>query len=54
MWRGEEIVRESKWVVRRKVLTREERRKVISKVIEIGIRTTFRNHVYQWGGQFYV
>ena len=26
----------------------------MSKVIEIGIRTTFRNHVYQWGGEFYV
>ena len=41
-------------VTRRKVLSREEKLKVEMKVIEIGIRTTFRNHVYQWEGNFYV
>ena len=30
---GEEIERESKWVVRRKVLSGEEKKKVVSKVI---------------------
>ena len=41
-------------MVQRKEMTREEKKKVVSKVIEIGIRTTFRNHIYQWGGEFYV
>ena len=35
-------------------MSSEEKKKVVSKVVEIGIRTTFRNHVYQWGGNFHV
>ena len=35
-------------------MSRDEKLKVVMKVIEIGIRTTFRNHVYQWEGKFYV
>ena len=50
---GEEIERESLWIFRRRELSKEERVKVVCKVIEIGIRTTFRNHVYQWGGDYY-
>ena len=46
---GEEIERVSKWVVRRRELNAEEKKKVISKVIEIGVKTTLQNHVYQWG-----
>ena len=49
---GEEIEGESKWVVARKDLSEKEMKSVVAKVIEIGVRTTFRNHVYQWGGQF--
>ena len=44
---GEEIVQESKWIVKRKVYSESEKEQILSKVIEIGIRTTFRNHVYQ-------
>ena len=35
-------------------MNREEKDKVVAKVIEIGLRKTFKNHVYQWGGQFFV
>ena len=51
---GEEIVGESKWVVKRKILTEKEKRKVLGKIVEIGTRLVFRNHVYQWGGRFYI
>ena len=41
-------------MVVRKNMTDKEKRRVVAKVVEIGIRTTFRNHLYQWGGEFYV
>ena len=49
---GEEVERKSLWVFKRRELSDKEKAKVISKVIEIGIRTTFRNHVYQWRVNF--
>ena len=49
---GEEKESESKWVAVRKELSEKEKRQMVAKVIEIGIRTTFRNHIYQWGGDF--
>ena len=52
--RGEEIEVESKWNFRRKILTEREKRRILGKVVEIGTRTVFRNHIYQWGGRFYI
>ena len=51
---GEEIESTSKWVVSRREMSLEEKNRVVAKVIELGIRTTFRNHLYQWGGQTHV
>ena len=40
--------------MRRKVLTEREKRKVLGKVVDIATRLVCMNHVYKWGGRFYV
>ena len=42
---GEEIEGETKWVEVRGTLTRKDNRRILRKVVEIGIRTLMRNHI---------
>ena len=42
---------ESKWVKVRGALTRQDKRKILRKVVEIGVRTVMRNHIYQFEGR---
>ena len=44
---------ESKWTAGRTDLSREERRAVLAKTIEVAIRETFKNHCYRFDGQLY-
>ena len=48
---GEEIDRDSKWREVTRVLNRKEKRKILRKVVEIGVRTLMKNHVYQFEGK---
>ena len=48
---GEEKERESKWRILKTEYTEGEKRKVLRKVIEIGIKTLMRNHIYQFEGK---
>ena len=49
---GKEEEEASKWVFDRTAFTEEEKRKLLGKVVEIAVRTTFRNHLYQFEGKF--
>ena len=51
---GEEEEKLTKWIFDRVDFTEEEKRKLLGKVIEVAVRTTFRNHVYQFEGQMRV
>ena len=46
---GDEI-EESKWRVVRRKLTRQDKRKLIGKVVEIATQAVMRNHVSQFEG----
>ena len=48
---GEEVEKESKWREVRKVLSRREKRKLLGKVVELGILILMRNHIYQFEGK---
>ena len=43
--------KDSKWCKVRGVLTKQDERKMLKKVLEIGITTLMRNHVYQFEGR---
>ena len=46
---------EEKWIWMKQPdsYTKEERLKVIAKMIQIMVQTTFKSHFYQWGGAIY-
>ena len=33
--------------------SREDRRRLLGKLVEVAVRTTFETHFYQWGGRIY-
>ena len=48
---GIEVEKDSKWCKVWGVLTKQDERKMLKKVLEIGITTLMRNHVYQFEGR---
>ena len=48
---GEELERESKWRKVTKELSIREKKKLLRKVVEIGILVLMRNHLYQFEGK---
>ena len=38
----------SKWILRQRQLTEMEKRQILAKVIYHGVKTVFKNHVYQF------
>ena len=45
---------EDKWIFPPREPTETEKRSLIAACLEIGVRTSFRNSVYQFGGQYYL
>ena len=43
----------TKWTDEGSEYTKEEKRKILAKVIEIGVRTILENHVYKFGYKIY-
>ena len=37
---------EDRWAFTREPVTREERKKMVGKLIEVAIKATFKNHIY--------
>ena len=50
----EEEEKITKWVYDRIVFTEDEQRQLLAKVMEVAVRTTFRNNLYQFEGQMRV
>ena len=48
---GSEIEVDSKWCKVRGIMTRTDKRKLLKKVLELGIMTLMRNHIYQFEGK---
>ena len=46
--------KETKWRFKRMDFTEGEKRMLLAKVIEISIKTTFKNHLYQFEGRSYI
>ena len=51
---GEEEEIATKWVFGRTDFNEEEKRSLLAKVIEVAVRTTFKNHLYQFEGRMRV
>ena len=49
-----EEMRTSKWQFKKTRFSETEERRLLAKVIEILVRTTFKHHVYQFEGHFYI
>ena len=47
----EEEEKGSKWILRQRQLTEMEKRQILAEVIYHGVKTVFKNHVYQFEGQ---
>ena len=45
---------EDKWIFPPREATEAEKRSLIAACLEIGVRTSFKNSVYQFGGQYYL
>ena len=45
---GEELERESKWKKIEREFTQREKKKLLRKVVEIGVLILMRNHLYQF------
>ena len=48
---GEDVETETKWRTVRKVLTAEDKRRLLRKTIEIAIKILMKNHIYQFEGK---
>ena len=48
---GDEKENESKWVILKTEYNEKEKRRVLMKVVELGIKILMRNHVYQFEGK---
>ena len=48
---GEEVEKDSKWREVSRELSKREKRKLLGKVVEIGVMILMRNHVYQFEGK---
>ena len=47
----DEQLKRSKWTKVKKILTEVDKRRIVGKVIEIGVRSVMKNHMYQFGGE---
>ena len=51
---GAEEENATKWSFRRILFTEKEKKMLLAKVVEIAVKTTFRNHLYQFEGKTYI
>ena len=42
-----------KWFKAPETYTEEDKRRLLGKLVEVAVRTTFETHFYQWGGRLY-
>ena len=44
---------EENWIFPREPVTKEEKKKLFGKVLEVLVKTTFANHIYSYRNQLY-
>ena len=43
-----------RWMYTREPVTKEERKKMVGRILEEAVKVTFRNHVYTYGNKLYI
>ena len=44
----------SKWKFLKTTFTEDEKKELLAKVVEVAVKTTFRNHLYQFEGKMFI